>query len=89
MQSLAQRLVGASGTNSEVASFGGLPAVVDHDRHVLHILVHPLWDTQTSGVVEAARFEAMDQGFDVDQIRFVDTFNAERRPGWSLAGLVN
>ena len=75
-------------------SYGDLPGVYDESSNIAYILIHPLWSyrsgtSQIAPIIQNARFSAMQDGIPTENIRFVDTFNANRRPSWSLHGLVN
>ena len=93
-QRLAHRLVAAGGQGFTTSTFAGLPGVIDATNEVAYIVVHPLWSLgentgEMAPVVEEAWMAAVEEGFEEKKIRFVDAFNVERRPSWSLHGLVN
>jgi len=95
MNDLANRLANTGGGSIEIQQFGDLPGVTDNTRELAFILVHPLWSTgngngsERAPIITKAFLEAMNLGYHPENIRLVDTFNAERRPSWSLHGLVN
>lgn len=91
---LSTRLANAGGINVVERSYGDLPGVYDESSNIAYILIHPLWSyrsgtSQIAPIIQNARFSAMQDGIPTENIRFVDTFNANRRPSWSLHGLVN
>ncbi len=94
MQTLAARIANAGGVNVIERMYADLPGVYDEVQNIAYILAHPLWSTQNgptevAPILQHARFEAMQEGVPPTNIRFVDTFNANRRPSWSLHGLVD
>ena len=95
IKEIQDQLCLAGGQHYSAKQFSDLPGVYDDNRKRAFIIVHPLWQLpgdvgQTAPVIKAAMAEVINQypNLKVDSdIRFVDTFNGARRPGWCLARL--
>lgn len=62
----------------EVVRWGKLPGLKNDTKKI--IIIHPLWSKEDPyGLLSEAIVEA---GGDLDEIKFMDTFNLLRRPGW-------
>ena len=93
MERIQKRLLSSSGEGIEERRYGDLPGVFDTVNKITYIIVHPFWalpeheGKNTAPIVEYAILKAMETG-EGDNIVFIDTFNGERRPSWSMHGLV-
>ena len=94
METLAERLVNAGGSNMETRTFGQLPGAFNNQTNKAYVLVHPLWlipgnTGSVAPLIENAMIAIIQMGINPQEVVLVDTFNAERRGSWSLHGLVN
>jgi hypothetical protein len=95
MNRIQKRLISSSGGTCETRQYGQLPGFFDQSRSKAFIIVHPFWSlpihsgTFTAPIVEDALMNAViEDDIATDDIVYIDTFNGERRPSWSMHGLV-
>ena len=95
MNRIQKRLISSSGGTCESRQYGQLLGFFDQSRSKAFIIVHPFWSlpmhpgTVTAPIVEDAMMNAViEDDIDTDDVVFIDTFNGERRPSWSMHGLV-
>ena len=93
MERIQKRLLSSSGEGIEERRYGDLLGVFDTVNKITYIIVHPFWalpeheGKNTAPIIEYTILKAMESG-EGDNIVFIDTFNGERRPSWSMHGLV-
>lgn len=72
--------------------FDTIPVVTTKKRDFFILVIHPLWDCHADGNggielpedmwISEKVFEVAEFAGGIERIRFVDTFNLQRRPGW-------